>query len=285
MQIKIASHATIIQKPARQAIGRLGTGQSAQIVANAYNVNVRTLFLLSSNIDITPPTPPTAPTIARAVVVPESPHHGKIALFCANICKDRFTTTTETARHATGTQQRPISADTVRCRLDSNNNHSRRPALGPILTNRHQQVRLQWATVCQHWRYQQWRIVLFSDESRFCISTADGRVRVWRRIGERYADACVMERNSWGGQSILVWGAIGISHKAGPVIFPNTGPGRGNGVTALRYISQVRQALFWPSPASRSSRTMSAPTLSVPPGIFSSSTTSESCHGLPSVRI
>ena len=30
------------------------------------------------NIDITPPT---------AVIVPESPHHDKIALFCANICK------------------------------------------------------------------------------------------------------------------------------------------------------------------------------------------------------
>ena len=36
------------------------------------------------NIDI---TPPIAPTIAGAVVDHESPHHDKIALFCANICK------------------------------------------------------------------------------------------------------------------------------------------------------------------------------------------------------
>ena len=34
------------------------------------------------NIDI---SPPTAPTIARAEVVPESPHHDNIALFCINI--------------------------------------------------------------------------------------------------------------------------------------------------------------------------------------------------------
>ena len=40
-----------------------------------------------------------------------------------------------------------------------------------------------------------------------------------------------MERDSWDGQSIVVRGAIGINHKAGPV--------RGNGVTALRYINQV----------------------------------------------
>ena len=32
--------------------------------------------------------------------------------------------------------------------------------------------------------------------------------------------------SAWGEQSIMVWGAIGINHKAGP--------GRGNGVTALR---------------------------------------------------
>ena len=48
-----------------------------------------------------------------------------------------------------------------------------------------------------------------------------------------------MKRDSWGVQSIMVWGAIGISHEAGPVIFKNIVPGRGNGVTALRYINQV----------------------------------------------
>ena len=30
-----------------------------------------------------------------------------------------------------------------------------------------------------------------------------------------------------------------INHKARPFIFQNIGPGRGNGVTALRYINQV----------------------------------------------
>ena len=84
------------------------------------------------------------------------------------------------AHHTTGTQQRPISADTVRRRLASNNSHYRRPAQSPILTNRNRQERLQWATARQHWLHQQWRRVLFSDESPFRISTADDRVHVWR---------------------------------------------------------------------------------------------------------
>ena len=48
-----------------------------------------------------------------------------------------------------------------------------------------------------------------------------------------------MERDSWVRQIIMVWEAIEISHKAVPVIFENIGPGRGNGVTALRNISHV----------------------------------------------
>ena len=35
--------------------------------------------------------------------------------------------------------------------------------------------------------------VVFTDVSRFCVSNADGCVRVWRRRGERFQDNCVME--------------------------------------------------------------------------------------------
>jgi hypothetical protein len=48
----------------------------------------------------------------------------------------------------------------------------------------------------------------------------------------------MMERNAWGGPCIMVWGGIGLNVKLGPVIFQNLGPGRGNGITAARYIDQ-----------------------------------------------
>ena len=80
--------------------------------------------------------------------------------------------------------------------------------------------------------------LMLSEESfsgmKVCISIADGRVWVWQRRGERYADACVMERDKWSEQGIMVWGAIGISHKSGPVIYQNIGPGRGNGSAVYR---------------------------------------------------
>jgi transposase len=49
----------------------------------------------------------------------------------------------------------------------------------------------------------------------------------------------MMERNDWGGPSIMVWGGIGLNVKLCPVIFLNLDPGRSNGITAARYIDQV----------------------------------------------
>nr|KAG5690076.1 hypothetical protein BaRGS_016384 [Batillaria attramentaria] len=109
---------------------------------------------------------------------------------------------------------------------------------GPVLTVRHRQARLQWAQGHLNWNNVRWQNVLFSDESRFCIDHADGRVRVWRRRGDRYADNCVVENNAWSGPSLMLWGAIGHNQVLGPVIFQVLGPGRGNGITAQRYMDQ-----------------------------------------------
>nr|KAG5689482.1 hypothetical protein BaRGS_021029 [Batillaria attramentaria] len=114
-----------------------------------------------------------------------------------------------------------------------------RTARGPVLTVRHRQARLQWAQGHLNWNNVRWQNVLFSDESRFCIDHVDGRVRVWRRRGDRYADNCVVENNAWGGPSLMLWGAIGHNQVLGPVIFQGLGPGRGNGITAQRYMDQV----------------------------------------------
>nr|KAG5710725.1 hypothetical protein BaRGS_035127 [Batillaria attramentaria] len=102
-----------------------------------------------------------------------------------------------------------------------------------------EQARLQWAQGHLNWNNVRWQNVLFSDESRFCIDHADGRVRVWKRRGDRYADNCVVENNAWGGPSLMLWGAIGHNQVLGPVIFQGLGPGRGNGITAQRYMDQV----------------------------------------------
>lgn len=217
-----------------QAVGRLNAGQRPQVVANAFNCNVRTIQRLRERHTATNSTN-DRPRSGRPRVTTQRQDRYILRQHLHN----RFLCATHTARQTIGINQRPISDDTVRRRLQSSNLRCRRPARGPILTPRHRRERLQWATNHQNWRHQQWRTVIFSDESRYCISTADGRTRVWRRRGERYADNCMMETNVWGGPNIMVWGGIGLNHKLGPLVFQNLGPGRGNGVNAARYTDQV----------------------------------------------
>ena len=48
-------------------------------------------------------------------------------------------------------------------------------------------------------------LVLFSEGSRFNLSHHDGRIRVFKRIGERFADNCLIERDQFrGGKTNLI---------------------------------------------------------------------------------
>ena len=160
-----------------QAIGRLHAGQPARVIANDFNCNVRTIEHLRVRYNATNSTN-DRPHCDRSQVTTARQNR----LMVRQHLRNRFTRATETARQTVGTHQRPISADTDRHRLVASNLRCYRSARGPVLA--HRQERLQWALQRQNWRNQQWRNVIFSDESRYCISTADGRTRLWRRRGE-----------------------------------------------------------------------------------------------------
>ena len=91
---------------------------------------------------------------------------------------------------ATG-RQYGIHPQTVRNRLRQNVQPIRayRPYFGQIITRRHRTVRRNWCRRHLHFRRAEWYLILFSDQCRFNLSHADGRERVYRRRGERFADA------------------------------------------------------------------------------------------------
>ena len=41
---------------------------------------------------------------------------------------------------------------------------------------------------------QDWQKVLFTDDLRFCLTSSDGRIRVYHQRNERYTEACTRER-------------------------------------------------------------------------------------------
>ena len=110
----------------------------------------------------------------------------------------------------------------------------RRLYVGQVLTARHRAVRLQWAQRHFRWGRQQWARILFSDDSRFNLSHYDGRIRVFRRRGTRFADNCLIERDRFGDWSVMVWGGIMGRRKTNLIVV------QGN-LKAQGYINQILQ--------------------------------------------
>ncbi|CDQ77605.1 unnamed protein product [Oncorhynchus mykiss] len=91
------------------------------------------------------------------------------------------------------------SAQTVRNRLHEGDMRARRPQVGVVLTAQHRAGRLAFAREHQDWQICHWRPVLFTDESRFTLSTCDRRDRVWRRRGELSAACNIFQHDRFGG--------------------------------------------------------------------------------------
>ena len=51
--------------------------------------------------------------------------------------------------------------------------------------------------------------MLFTDESRFCLTRGNVWIRVYRRRNARYTAACTLEQDRFGdGGSVMVWGGV-----------------------------------------------------------------------------
>ncbi|UYV71952.1 hypothetical protein LAZ67_9001306 [Cordylochernes scorpioides] len=102
-------------------------------------------------------------------------------------------TCTAILQHVQDTLDHSISTRTISRRLVANGLHSCRPLRRLPLTPPNRRQRLEWCRARSTWMTE-WHRVLFSDESRFCLSSDSRRVRVWRRRGERSNTAAIVER-------------------------------------------------------------------------------------------
>jgi len=71
--------------------------------------------------------------------------------------------------------------------------NARRPATVVILTRVLRFLRLEFTENHLNWEMRDWESVLFTNKSRFHLSSCDRRVRVWRGPDEQYET-----RSIWG---------------------------------------------------------------------------------------
>ena len=135
---------------------------------------------------------------------------------------NRTKTAVATASRIIGTHGRRISAQTVRNRLKAVGLRARRPYVGITISDRNRTRRLAWARRHVRTTRAGWANVLFTDETRFNLERSDGRVRVYRRKGERYRNACILEKNRFGGGSVMIWAGVSLHTKTQAVFVNQT---------------------------------------------------------------
>ncbi|GBL78234.1 Transposable element Tcb2 transposase [Araneus ventricosus] len=108
----------------------------------------------------------------------------------------------------------------------------RRTTIVPLLTARHKALCIARARQHSHWAVNNWKHVAWSDESRFQLYRADGRVRVWRKPHESMDLTCQQGTVQSGGASVMVWGLCSWG-EMGPLIHLETALTGGMYVTIL----------------------------------------------------
>lgn len=102
----------------------------------------------------------------------------------------------------------PVSARTVSRRLIDADLLAYRPAKKPLISKRNQLKRLQFAQEHISWTVNQWKNVLFSDESKFNIIASDGITRVRRPKGKRVQQEFCVKTVKHGGGHVMAWGCF-----------------------------------------------------------------------------
>ncbi|UYV82710.1 hypothetical protein LAZ67_22000644, partial [Cordylochernes scorpioides] len=147
-------------------------------------------------------------------------------------------TCTAILQHVQDTLDHSISTRTISRRLVANGLHSCRPLRRLPLTPPNRRQRLEWCRARSTWMTE-WHRVVFSDESRFCLSSDSRRVPVWRRRGERSNPAAIVERPTVRQRGIMVWGAIAYDSRSPLLRIQGT-------MTAQRYVDDVLRPVTLP---------------------------------------
>lgn len=78
----------------------------------------------------------------------------------------------------------------------------------PYINSRNMKKRFEFAKAHQHWTIEDWKRVIWTDESKVNRFQSEGRSWYWARDGESLQSHHVKQTVKFGGGSIMVWGCF-----------------------------------------------------------------------------
>ncbi|GFW70694.1 transposable element Tcb2 transposase [Trichonephila clavipes] len=146
--------------------------------------------------------------------------------------RNRRTTAQQVANQFLAASGKQISRKTGARRLRRGGLYARRPVVCVPLTRQHRTARLQWCREHHNWTEQDWACVLFSDESRFSLSSDCRRQLIWRESGTAYRQK-ISGKDRYPSCGIMVWAGIMINGRTRQHVVAN------GTMTGQLYIDEV----------------------------------------------
>jgi transposase len=149
---------------------------------------------------------PEAPQPARgrpAHLSPTAARHAVRLVTYGKGCK-----TSQAARTLSKAHKQTIRPWTVRRSLKRQGLKAVVKRKRPLLLPRHRKQRMHFAERHRHWTVEDWKRVIYSDETKINRLGSDGREWVWKRPGEGLSDCMVKSTLKYGGGSIMLWGCM-----------------------------------------------------------------------------
>ena len=106
-----------------------------------------------------------------------------------------------------------------------------KPVKVPIISAKNKKMRRFFSEKTRSWDHQ-WRQMLWSDESRFCLHQNDGTVNIYRQKNTRYEKRNQLHFNRWKTGGVMVWAGISYNYRTNLVFID------GN-LNAERYINEI----------------------------------------------
>jgi len=118
-------------------------------------------------------------------------------------------TAVDVARILQNTQDQHCSTETICCGLKKSGLRAAPKKKCPLLSSNHKKARMDFALAHENWTIDDWKRVIWSDETKINCLGSDGRKWVWKERGERLSDRLVQGTLKFGGGSLMMWGCMG----------------------------------------------------------------------------
>ena len=121
-------------------------------------------------------------------------------------CPERTSELNNTRKQAGA---KAVSSSTVHCHLKASGLMGRVARKKQLLKRKNKVKRYAWVKKHRNWTREQWKRVLWSDESKFEVFGSKRRAYIQKRTRERMKAQCIEHTVKHGGGSVMVWGCFG----------------------------------------------------------------------------